>query len=71
MVDFAITTFTEIIEIALPIAIVFEIGNLIVSTFMRVAFGGNYGSENNCFSAMRCADLWLCHFSTRIYSYSI
>lgn len=40
MVDFAINAFTEILEIALPIAIVFEIGNLIVSTFLRVAFGG-------------------------------
>lgn len=40
MVEFAITTFTSILEIALPIAIVFEIGNLIVGTFMRVAFGG-------------------------------
>lgn len=40
MVEFAVTTFTEIMEIALPIAIVFEVGNLIVGTFMRVAFGG-------------------------------
>ena len=40
MTEFAITTFTEIMEVALPIAIVFEIGNLIVGTFMRVAFGG-------------------------------
>ena len=40
MVEFAVNTFTEIIEIALPIAIVFNIGQLIVSTFMRVAFGG-------------------------------
>lgn len=40
MVEFAITTFTEICEIALPIAIVFNIGQLIVSTFLRVAFGG-------------------------------
>lgn len=40
MVEFAISTFTEILELALPIAIVFEIGNLIVGTFMRVAFGG-------------------------------
>ena len=40
MVEFAITTFTQILEIALPIAIVFEIGNIIVGTFMRVAFGG-------------------------------
>lgn len=40
MVDFAIDAFTQIVELALPIAIVFEIGNLIVNTFMRVAFGG-------------------------------
>ena len=40
MVDFAVRTFTNILELALPIAIVFEIGNLIVGTFMRVAFGG-------------------------------
>lgn len=40
MVEFAINTFTEIMAIALPIAIVFEVGNLIVCTFMRVAFGG-------------------------------
>ena len=40
MVEFAVATFTEIAEIALPIAIVFNIGNLIVSTFLRAAFGG-------------------------------
>ena len=40
MVEFAIEIFREILEIALPIAVVFEIGNLIVGTFMRVAFGG-------------------------------
>lgn len=40
MVEFAINTFTEILEIALPIAVVFEFGNIIVCTFMRVAFGG-------------------------------
>ena len=40
MVDFAISAFTQILEIALPIAVVFEIGNLLVGTFMRVAFGG-------------------------------
>lgn len=40
MVEFAITTFTQILEIALPIAIVFEVCNLLVGTFMRVAFGG-------------------------------
>lgn len=40
MVEFAISAFTEIIQIALPIAVVFEVGNLLVATFMRVAFGG-------------------------------
>lgn len=40
MVDFAVNTFTEILKVALPIALVFEFGNLIVCTFMRVAFGG-------------------------------
>lgn len=40
MVEFAIQTFKDILALALPIAIVFEIGNLIVGTFMRVAFGG-------------------------------
>ena len=40
MVDFAVSTFTQICEIALPISITFNIGMLIVSTFLRVAFGG-------------------------------
>lgn len=40
MVEFAVATFTEIVEIALPISLVFNIGMLIVSTFLRVAFGG-------------------------------
>ncbi len=40
MTEFAIQTFKDIISMALPIAIVFEIGNLIVGTFMRAAFGG-------------------------------
>lgn len=40
MVEVAIDIFTQLAECALPIAIVFEIGNLMVSTFMRVAFGG-------------------------------
>lgn len=40
MVEFAVNTFTEILEMALPIAIVFELGNIVVGTFMRVAFGG-------------------------------
>lgn len=40
MVEFAVSTFTQILEIALPVAVVFELGNIIVGTFMRVAFGG-------------------------------
>lgn len=40
MVEWAISAFTQVMELALPIAIVFNMGNLIVSTFMRVAFGG-------------------------------
>lgn len=40
MAQFAIDTFTQVIELALPISIVFNVGMLIVSTFMRVAFGG-------------------------------
>lgn len=36
----AITLYTQIVEIAIPIAITFEVGNLIVNTFMRMAFGG-------------------------------
>lgn len=40
MVDFAVATFTDIAVIAIPIAVVFNLGMLIISTFMRVAFGG-------------------------------
>ena len=40
MVEFAIETYTQIVQYALPVAIVFSLGNLIVGTFMRVAFGG-------------------------------
>lgn len=40
MADTALSLFVQIMEIALPVGIVFEIGNLIVCTFMRVAFGG-------------------------------
>lgn len=36
----AVALFTGIMEYALPIAIVFEVGNLIVGTFMRAAFSG-------------------------------
>ena len=40
MVEVAVDIYTQVAQLALPIAIVFEIGNIMVSTFMRVAFGG-------------------------------
>lgn len=40
MVDLAVSLYTEIIEVALPVAIFFEIANLCVGTFLRTAFGG-------------------------------
>lgn len=40
MHELGIQVLAEVCKMAIPIAIVFEIGNLIVSTFMRVAFGG-------------------------------
>lgn len=40
MVDFAVSVFTQIVEIALPVALVFELGNLIIGTILRAAFGG-------------------------------
>lgn len=40
MAEVALEIFTELMIGAIPIAIVFEFGNLIVCTFMRVAFGG-------------------------------
>lgn len=40
MYEIAISALTDIMTSAIPIAIVFELGNLIVGTFMRAAFGG-------------------------------
>lgn len=40
MVESIVYLFVDIMYIALPIGIVFEICNLLVGTFMRVAFGG-------------------------------
>ena len=40
MVDLAVSVMTDVFKMAIPVAIVFEIGNLIVTTFMRAAFGG-------------------------------
>ncbi len=40
MVEVAVDLYTQLSQFAIPIAVVFELGNLIVCTFMRVAFGG-------------------------------
>ena len=37
---FALSLYTDIAEIAIPIAFVFGMCNLIVNTFLSVAFGG-------------------------------
>lgn len=40
MVEFAVSLYSDIMQLALPIGIVFALGNILVGTFMRVAFGG-------------------------------
>lgn len=40
MMKEAIQIYTEIAQAAIPYAIAFEVGNLIVGTFLRAAFGG-------------------------------
>lgn len=40
MAEMALDLYTQLIELAVPVAVIFEFGNLIVSTFLRVAFGG-------------------------------
>lgn len=40
MVELAVSLYSDVLSYALPIAVVFEVGNLIVCTFMRTAFGG-------------------------------
>lgn len=40
MYEIAINTLAEVMKMAIPIAVVYELGNLIVGTFMRAAFGG-------------------------------
>ena len=40
MSSLAAKLYVEVIVAALPIAIVFEVGNLLVGTFLRSAFGG-------------------------------
>lgn len=40
MVEVAVDIYSQVALAAVPIAIVFEVGNLLVGTFLRVAFGG-------------------------------
>ena len=40
MAEMALKLYSVMLEEALPIAISWEVANLIVSTFLRVAFGG-------------------------------
>lgn len=40
MVQWAIDSYTQILVIALPVAVVFELCNLLVGTVLRAAFGG-------------------------------
>ncbi len=40
MVDLAVSLLTDIAAAAVPVAVVFELGNIIIGTMLRVAFGG-------------------------------
>lgn len=40
MIELAVSCLTDVMNLAIPVAVVFELGNIIVATFMRVAFGG-------------------------------
>lgn len=40
MTEWAIEIYTKVVEVAFPVAVVFELGNLIVRSILRVAFGG-------------------------------
>lgn len=40
MAEMALKLYTQLIELAVPVTVIFEIGNIIVCTFLRVAFGG-------------------------------
>lgn len=40
MAEMALDLYVQLIELAVPVAVIFEFGNIIVSTFLRVAFGG-------------------------------
>lgn len=40
MEELALQLYESIVAAALPVAIVFELGNIVVGTFLRAAFGG-------------------------------
>lgn len=40
MVELAAEAYLAIVVSAVPVAVIFEIGNLCVGTFLRAAFGG-------------------------------
>lgn len=40
VIEVAFDLYTQIAVHAVPFAIVFEVGNLMIGTFMRAAFGG-------------------------------
>lgn len=40
MYELALELYTEVMVLAVPICIVFELGNILIGTFLRAAFGG-------------------------------
>lgn len=40
MEDLAVSLMVDVIEIALPVAVLFALTNLVISTVLRAAFGG-------------------------------
>ena len=40
METLAFEMFTECVKTAVPVAVVFELGNILVNTILRAAFGG-------------------------------
>ena len=40
MYEIAVELVSEVVKTAVPVAVVFELTNLVVGTFMRTAFGG-------------------------------
>ena len=40
MVELAVSSYAQLLEICIPVAVVFALGDLLVQTFLRTAFGG-------------------------------